>query len=110
MLPAGDQVMIIHRNKATEMQFIKKLEALHSNFIRPEGTYTLVLKGGDVLKNNWFFLFVDAMKEMEVPVIGFDVLKNFRFNTAKPSTTYPHQQRCRLVRCQSGCCCLAISR
>ena len=86
MLPAGDQVMIIHRNKATEMQFIKKLEALHSNFIRPEGTYTLVLKGGDVLKNNWFFLFVDAMKEMEVPVTGFDVLRNFRFNTAKPST------------------------
>jgi non-specific serine/threonine protein kinase len=68
------------------MQFIKKLEALHSNFIRPEGTYTLVLKGGDVLKNNWFFLFVDAMKEMEVPVTGFDVLRNFRFNTAKPST------------------------
>jgi non-specific serine/threonine protein kinase len=39
-----------------------------------------------VLKNNWFFLFVDAMKDMEVPVIGFDVLKNFKFNTEKPNT------------------------
>ncbi len=37
-----------------------------------------------MLKNNWFFLFVDAMKEMKVPVFGFDALKNFRFNTAKP--------------------------
>ena len=38
------------------------------------------------MKNNWFFLFLDAMKDMNVPVIGFDVLKNFKFNTAKPST------------------------
>jgi non-specific serine/threonine protein kinase len=44
------------------------------------------LKGTDVLKNNWFFLFVDAMEEMKVPVFGFDALKNFRFNTAKPQT------------------------
>lgn len=46
----------------------------------------MALKGADVLKNNWFFLFVDSMKEMNVPVIGFDILKNFRFNTARPST------------------------
>ncbi|MEY3432167.1 MAG: hypothetical protein RL131_103, partial [Bacteroidota bacterium] len=45
-----------------------------------------VLKGTEVLKNNWFFLFVDAMKEMNIPVIGFEVLKNYRFNTAKPRT------------------------
>ena len=38
------------------------------------------------MKNNWFFLFVDAMKEMKVPVFGFEALKNFRFNTAKPQT------------------------
>ncbi len=86
ILPVDDQVMIIHRNKPAEIQFIKKLEGLHSNFIRPEGNASLVLKGTDVLKNNWFFLFVDAMKELEVPVTGFDVLRNFRFNTAKPNT------------------------
>jgi non-specific serine/threonine protein kinase len=86
VLPVDNQVMIIHRDKAAEMNFIRKLEGLHSNFIRPEGNASLVLKGTDVLKNNWFFLFVDAMKELEVPVTGFDVLRNFRFNTAKPST------------------------
>ena len=31
-------------------------------------------------------LFVDAMEEMKVPVYGFEALKNFRFNTAKPTT------------------------
>jgi non-specific serine/threonine protein kinase len=69
-----------------EQEFIAKLEALHSNFIKPEGSHNLVLKGSEVLKNNWFFLFVDAMKEMKVPVLGFDALKNFRFNTSKPQT------------------------
>ncbi|HTN05170.1 DEAD/DEAH box helicase [Agriterribacter sp.] len=85
-LPVNDKVLEIHRNRQAELQFIKKLESLHSNFIHPEGAATLALKGADVLKNNWFFLFVDSMKEMNVPVAGFDVLKNFRFNTARPST------------------------
>ncbi|WP_276479589.1 DEAD/DEAH box helicase [Paraflavitalea pollutisoli] len=86
IIPDGDKVLIVHRDKEKEQQFIQKLEALHSNFIRPEGGQQLALKGSDVLKNNWFFLFVDAMKDMKVPVFGFDALKNFRFNTAKPQT------------------------
>lgn len=86
IIPDEDKVLIIHRNKETEQEFITKLEALHSNFIKPEGSYNLVLKGSEVLRNNWFFLFVDAMKEMKVPVMGFDALKNFRFNTSKPQT------------------------
>jgi non-specific serine/threonine protein kinase len=86
IIPVDGQVMIINRNRIAEQEFIRKLENLHSNFIRPDGNMTLVLKGNDVLKNNWFFLFVDAMKELNVPVTGFDILKNFRFNTAKPNT------------------------
>lgn len=86
IIPAGDKVMIVHRAKDKESAFIQKLEMLHSNFIRPEGGQQLALKGNDVLKNNWFFLFVDAMKEMKVPVYGYEALKNFRFNTAKPQT------------------------
>ncbi|HLI92788.1 MAG TPA: SNF2-related protein, partial [Puia sp.] len=86
IVPDGQQVLIVHRNKEAELQFFRKLESLHSQFIRPEGSHSLALKGTDVLKNNWFFLFVDAMEEMKVPVYGFDALKNFRFNTAKPQT------------------------
>ncbi len=85
-IPDGDKILIIHRNIEAEEGFIKKLEALHTLFVRPNGTNSLVLKGTDVLRNNWFFLFVDAMKEMKVPVYGFEALKNFRFNTAKPNT------------------------
>ncbi|MBC7850297.1 MAG: DEAD/DEAH box helicase family protein [Chitinophagaceae bacterium] len=86
IIPDGDRVMVVHRNKEKELQFMQKLEGLHSNFIRPEGGNQLALKGSDVLRNNWFFLFVDAMRDMKVPVFGHDALKNFRFNTAKPQT------------------------
>ncbi len=86
ILPQGDKLLIIYRNYRAESNFIKKIEALHSGFIRTETGDTLALKGTEVLKNNWFFLFSDALKEMDVPVYGFDALKNFRFNTAKPST------------------------
>ena len=86
IIPQQDKLLVIQRNIEEENAFLKKIENLHSNFIRPDGSDSLVLKGSEVLKNNWFFLFVDAMKEMEIQVFGFDALKNFRFNTAKPST------------------------
>lgn len=86
IIPDGDKVMVVQRDRAVENHFMHQLESLHSNFIRPEGGTQLALKGGDVLRNNWFFLFVDAMRDMKVPVFGHDALKNFRFNTAKPQT------------------------
>lgn len=86
ILAEGDQLVVVKRNRAEEQDFLQKIETLHSSFIRPEGASHLVLRGTDVLKNNWFFLFIDRMKEMNVPVLGMEVLKNFRFNTARPST------------------------
>jgi non-specific serine/threonine protein kinase len=86
VVPNGEKVLIVHRNREAEKAFIEKLQNLHSNFIYQEESHALALKGIDVLKNNWFFLFVDAMNDMKVPVFGFDALKNFRFNTAKPQT------------------------
>ncbi|HWR33621.1 MAG TPA: SNF2-related protein, partial [Chitinophagaceae bacterium] len=86
VVPQGDKVVIVHRNREKENEFIQKLQNLHSSFVYNEDSSSLALKGADVLKNNWFFLFVDAMKEMKTPVFGFDALKNFRFNTAKPQT------------------------
>ena len=86
IIPDGDKILIVKRNTTAEEAFLKKLENLHSLFVRPNEGHSLVLKGADVLRNNWFFLFVDAMKEMKVPVYGFEALRNFRFNTARPNT------------------------
>ena len=85
-LPENGKIKMIKRDLEKERDFVKKLGSLHSNFINTENSFNLVLKGTEVLRNNWFFLFVDAMKEFQVPVIGFEVLKNYRFNTAKPQT------------------------
>jgi superfamily II DNA or RNA helicase len=86
ILQQEDGLILVHRNLEKEKEFIGKIENLHSQFIKPEGSSQLALKGTEVLRNNWFFLFVDAMKEMKVPVEGWEVLKNFRFNTSKPKT------------------------
>lgn len=86
ILPLMDKLLIVHRNMHAENELFDKLSNLHSHFIRTEEGNTLALKGSEVLKNNWFFLFVDAVKDMNIPVYGFESLKNFRFNTAKPST------------------------
>jgi superfamily II DNA or RNA helicase len=86
ILPVADKLLVIQRNLEAEKEFVQKIESLHSAFIRPVEGNVLALKGTDVLRNNWFFLFVDAVKDMNIPVFGFEALKNFRFNTAKPST------------------------
>lgn len=86
IIPSANKLLIIHRDRDAERMFMEKIENLHSNFIRPDDNDTLALKGNDVLKNNWFFLFIDAVKDLNVPVFGFEALKTFRFNTAKPST------------------------
>ena len=85
-MPDGDKVLLIQRNKEKETAFITQLQSLHSQFIQPQGSSGLALRGNDVLKNNWFFLFMDAMQEMKVTVQGFEALKNFRFNTSRPQT------------------------
>ncbi len=86
ILPLADKLLVIQRNLEVEKELIQKIESLHSGFIRPVEGHVLALKGADVLRNNWFFLFVDAVKDLNIPVFGFEALKNFRFNTAKPST------------------------
>ncbi len=86
VIPNGDRVIIVHRNRKAEKEFIERLKTLHSNFISYDDGSALALKGAEVLRNNWFFLFVDAMNEAKTPVYGFESLKNFRFNTAKPTT------------------------
>jgi non-specific serine/threonine protein kinase len=86
VVPDGDKVLLIQRNKEKEAAFTARLQSLHSQFIQPQGSSGLALRGADVLKNNWFFLFMDAMQDMKVTVQGFDALKNFRFNTSRPQT------------------------
>ncbi len=80
------KLKIIHRNKLAEDNFIGKIASLHTSFVRFEKNNNLALKGTEVLKDNWFFLFLDLAKQMKVPVYGFEGLKKYKFNRDKVST------------------------
>ncbi len=82
----GDKIIILERDLTAERQLMTVIEQLHSGFIRPNEGSVLALKGAEVLKNNWFFLFVDTLREKQIPLFGSEQLKQFKFNTAKPST------------------------
>ena len=45
IIPQQDRLLVIQRNMHEETCFIEKIEKLHSQFIRPEETDSLVLKG-----------------------------------------------------------------
>jgi SNF2 family DNA or RNA helicase len=82
----GDKIVTLERDLAEERNLMNVIEQLHSGFVRFEKGNVLALKGAEVLKNNWFFLFIDLLKEKQIPLFGSENLKQFRFNTAKPST------------------------
>ena len=82
----GDKIIILERNFAAERQLMLVIEQLHSGFIRPNEGNVLALKGSEVLKNNWFFLFIDTLRERQIPLFGTESLKQYKFNTAKPAT------------------------
>lgn len=86
VIAENDKVLLVHRNREAENEFVSMIRNLHSQFSYQPQMQSLMLKGADVLKNNWFFLFMDAMNERKIPVFGFEALKNFKFNTARPST------------------------
>ena len=81
-----NQLYEIKRNIKAEDAFIEKFKNLHTKFTYMDAEKRFALKGDDVLKNNWFFLFTDAMADWKVPVFGFDHLRNYRFNTSRPTT------------------------
>ncbi len=60
IIPVEDKLLVIQRNLEAEKEFVQKIESLHSQFVRPQESDVLALKGTEVLRNNWFFLFVDA--------------------------------------------------
>ncbi len=82
----GDKIIVLERDLASERQLMNVIEQLHSGFVRPNEGNVLALKGAEVLKNNWFFLFIDTLKERQIPLFGTEYLKQFKFNTAKPAT------------------------
>jgi superfamily II DNA or RNA helicase len=75
----------IKRNKEIETEFRKQLVALHPNFVKQlNGWYYLSF--GDAQKKQWFSKVYHQLLEMDVDIIGMDMLTHFRYSPHKAET------------------------
>lgn len=85
-LAEDGKVVVIRRDKAAEQYFIDKLRELHPSFKNASNHNYFYLRIKEVIRKNWFFQFIDTLKEMNVLITGYEGLRNFRFNQNKPKT------------------------
>ncbi|HEY9178524.1 MAG TPA: SNF2-related protein, partial [Flavipsychrobacter sp.] len=84
--PKDGVVKIIRRNEEAEDEYIQMLRTLHSDMQQNLREHFMYIPATSVLAQNWFFRFVEEMKEWNVEMIGMEQLKNLRVNVNKPKT------------------------
>jgi superfamily II DNA or RNA helicase len=78
-----DRVLVITRKKETEQQLMNALKQLHPKFAgQSNGYYYLNFK--EALEKSWFLQFYHRMQQMDVPVLGMNKLRKFKYNTSVP--------------------------
>lgn len=84
--PQDGIVKIIQRDEAAEQDYIQMLRNLHSDMHQNTREHFFYISSGSVMAQNWFFRFIEEMKEWNVTLVGLEELKNLRINTNKPRT------------------------
>ncbi|MCB9047347.1 MAG: SNF2 helicase associated domain-containing protein [Chitinophagales bacterium] len=84
--PKDGIVKVIQRNEDDEQNFIHMLRNLHTDMQQNMRENFFYIIATSVLAQNWFFRFVEEMKDWNVELFGFEQLKNLRINTNKPKT------------------------
>jgi SNF2 family DNA or RNA helicase len=79
------EAVVVKRNKEEETTFKKLLEALHPNFVKQLNGY-YYLSFADAQKKQWFLKVYHKLLEMDIEVIGMDMLTHFRYSSHKPVT------------------------
>ncbi|HLL41853.1 MAG TPA: SNF2-related protein, partial [Segetibacter sp.] len=76
--------LVMLRDTAKEKAFFENLRLLHHLFARQKQNDFFYLPFDDVMKKNWFINTVRQLQENDIPVLGMQDLKKFRYNTNKP--------------------------
>lgn len=76
----------IARNKAAEQLIIGQIEKLHPNFGRQINGY-YYLSFDEAQKKSWFLKAFRQLLELDIEVLGMDMLKHFRYCPDKAQTT-----------------------
>lgn len=80
------RVVLQERDLAAEALFLQAVQSLHSDMVRSADQPVFFVPAAAVLSDNWFFRFLEVMKEMDVEVAGLSGLRSLRLNTHKPQT------------------------
>lgn len=81
----GDAV-VIKRDKEAEDAFIKTLVSLHPNFSNQRNGY-YYLSFADAQKKQWFMKVYHQLLQMDIEIVGMDMLKHFRYSPHEAVTT-----------------------
>jgi superfamily II DNA or RNA helicase len=82
---SGESI-VVKRDKAAETDFKKQLEALHPNFPKQLNGYYHI-SFAEAQKKQWFLKVYHQLLEMNVELVGIDMLTHFRYSAHKPVTT-----------------------
>lgn len=73
----------IDRNESAEYQFLRSIQAQHPSFNKLPQTEFYYLHRNEFLDNDWFIHAFDAWRTEGYNILGFNQLKNNRFNEHK---------------------------
>jgi len=80
------EAIVVKRNKEAETNFKKQLEALHPNFPKQLNGYYHI-SFDEAQKKQWFLKVYHQLLEMNIELVGIDMLTHFRYSAHKPVTT-----------------------
>jgi SNF2 family DNA or RNA helicase len=78
-----DRVLLISRKKEMEQQLTDALKELHPKFGGQSNGY-FYLNFKEALEKSWFLQFYHRMQQMDIPVLGMNKLRKFKYNTNVP--------------------------
>jgi hypothetical protein len=77
------RVWVIRRKKEEEAKLKEVLRELHPKFGGQENGY-FYLNFKEALEKRWFLTLYRRMQEMDIPVLGMNKLRKFKYNTNTP--------------------------
>jgi hypothetical protein len=77
--------IIIQRDKKAEDDFVKMLVSLHPNFSNQRNGY-YYLSFADAQKKQWFLKVYHQLLQMDIEIVGMDMLQHFRYSPHEPTT------------------------
>jgi len=78
-----DTVLIILRRKEEEQKLMDALRALHPKFGDQSNGY-FYLNFKQALEKSWFLRFYQQMQQLDIPVLGMNKLRKFKYNMHVP--------------------------